>query len=100
MSCSKSEAKARQRRINDNNRRVCLKALIQKQKDQLRAEQRRERRQRRIAENIDSSDSDSDTDGIAEEAGNTVSFFTLSLFVVFFIVCILLFCLYFVYRRV
>ena len=100
MSFSKIEYKAQQRRISDNNRRVNLKARFQKQKDELRAQQRRERRQRREAENSDSSDSDSDTDSATEEDVKTDSYFILSLFLAFIIVCNLLFWLYFVYRRV
>ena len=100
MEFSGREYKTQQRLISDSNRRINLKARFQKEKDRLRAEQRRERRQSRIAESSDSSDSDSDTDCATEESGKTDSCFTLSLFLVFIIVCNLLFWLYFVYRRV
>ena len=65
-----------------------------------REEQRRERRQRREEENSDSGDSDSDTDCETEEAGKRDYCFILSLFLVFIIVCNLLFWQFFVYRRV
>ena len=100
MPFSKTEYKARQRRISDNNRRVNAKARFQNIKDELRAKERRERRQRREEENSDSSESDSDTDSATEEHVKTDSSFILFWFLVFIIVCNLLFWLYFVYSRV
>ena len=100
MEFSGREYKRQQRRISDSNRRIYLKAHFQKEKARLRAEQRRERRQKREEETSDSSDSDSDTDCDTQEAGKRDYCFILSLFLVFIIVCNLLFWQFFVYRRV
>ncbi len=50
--CVKLE-KARQRRIRDNDRQIYLKAAITQQKEELRAQLRRELRQLKVEEDIE-----------------------------------------------
>ncbi len=67
MSLSARDLQARQRRIRESDRRIKLKALIQKQKDELRAQLRKERRQKKVEDNITHSDNDSNVDCATEE---------------------------------
>ena len=99
MEFSGREYKRQQRRISDSNRRINLKARFQKEKDRLRAEQRRDSRQRREEENSDSGDSDSDTDCETQEARKTYYCYILSLFLLFIIFYTLLVWQFFVSRR-
>ena len=100
MEFSGREYIRQQRRISDSNRRINLKARFQKEKDRLRAEERRASRHRREEENSDSGDSDSDTDCETQEARKTDYCYLFSLFLLFIIFYTLLVWQFFVYGRV
>ncbi len=108
MSMRARDVQARQRRIRDNDRQIKLKALIQKRKDELRAQLREEIRQREVEDDINHSDEDSNEDRGTEEDedclnrqdGKRDTCFMFSCFVAFVVVSNLIFWQYLLTRTV